>query len=696
MSRDLWWYVSDFELPFVPEPDQVQEIQFGPVTVGASMAAPFMRNSDPSLPSWDALPEQLVEVSGGVWATGSATIHSPLSVSFHDELGDVGSGSVTCMVGDATVTEGNLVHVTVGGVRCVTIVAEKVVTNEIAEGEEADETMTISGRLLPSVLERIVVAPERGLLHQPMTMDRVFDWTAQKFDDSAWQGPSMIVTRDAWMDAWPEYKPPASVVWGVGGTINYAPPGSCYFRWSVSHPQTASPIRWRLWSDNKASWYLDGVHIADTTGPGRDPQMYDAIVDAGPHVLSCVGSNGVGGLRGENQAGASPQVYTVQPGDSLQSIAQALYGDASQWSALFTANATTIESDATADGRWDASRPWDMATAGQILILPGTARGDSPADPRANPAGVSWALTDDGDVDPDPGDPDAREVVVFQDSTDTMPVVLSYPARVPGMTPGEVLGMVLAEWQARGGGGFAAQTFSDETDSAGVAWSAPPDIATKVGTSLLAFLQELAETYIDWRLSPDGAQLDVFAIDTMGKPASGGMGDTIVRTVTESTAQKATWLLASSQIGWSEAGGGAGKARYESTLGLGALRDPGEVARVSSAQAARSGELSTETTVEVSPTSMADAPYVAYRVGDYVGGDQVWSISLSTDEEGRAIWVVSLGSGVDVAARRWQRALDKMSRGTIGGSSRVAQPIVLAPSLPMALPRSCCGGGGGG
>lgn len=656
----------------------VQVLDLPTIIVGVAVSGPILVNHDPSLPSYGALPEQVVSVSGMSWDGPAPSVGNPLSVTFTDTFEEVGSATVTWLATDASVPEGSVLRINVGGAGGVSMIADSVKTTSIAEGEEADEIITASGRLMPAMLERIVVAPERPLLSRPMSMDRVFDWTALKFEDDRWGGPGMRVTKDAWTAEWSSYHPPADVVWGRGGTLYYAPPGACYFRWEVSQPFTVNPIRWRLWSDNLATWYLDGVLIGNTTGPSRDPQMFEAVVDAGRHVLSVVCINGAGGVN-PDMGGSSPTMHVVQEGETLQSIAQEVYGDPTQWSALFNVNADVIQSDAEVDGRWDPDSPGTSLTPGQTIMLPGTDRGNSRDDSRANPAGVSWALTDDGDE---------TTMTIFQSSADDAKV-LSYPARVPGMTPGKVLGLLLAEWRARGGGGFANPTFSDKTDSNGVQWPAPPDIATKVGTSLLGFLGELADTYIDWRLSQDGSTLDAYVIDTMGVNVASG-GSTITRTVEKSVAQKATWLLTSSQIGWSQAGGGSGKSRYESTLGLGALRDFGEVSRVGAAQAARHGETHSETTLGVFATSLATMACVGFRPGDWLGGERVQSISMSTDDEGRAQWVISSGSALDVAAKRTQRALDKMSRGTVGGASRAAQPIVIPVTPSQTIPKTCC------
>jgi nucleoid-associated protein YgaU len=44
-------------------------------------------------------------------------------------------------------------------------------------------------------------------------------------------------------------------------------------------------------------------------------------------------------------APATPRTYSVQPGDTLPSIASQVYGDANRWTAIYDANRSTIGDD---------------------------------------------------------------------------------------------------------------------------------------------------------------------------------------------------------------------------------------------------------------------------------------------------------------------------------------------------------------
>jgi nucleoid-associated protein YgaU len=57
------------------------------------------------------------------------------------------------------------------------------------------------------------------------------------------------------------------------------------------------------------------------------------------------------------KGGAKQKTYTVQPGDTMQKIAQAVYGDGSRWKEIFEANRDTI------------SDP-NLIQVGQELVIP--------------------------------------------------------------------------------------------------------------------------------------------------------------------------------------------------------------------------------------------------------------------------------------------------------------------------------------
>ena len=95
--------------------------------------------------------------------------------------------------------------------------------------------------------------------------------------------------------------------------------------------------------------------------------------------------------------------------------------------------------------------------------------------------------------------------------------VLAYPATVPGMTPGEAMLICIREAQGRGALAGVSITFSEKLDSAGKPWPLMGEISTRVGNDLLTFFKELANTYIDFAISPGGLVLSAWVKGTRGQ-----------------------------------------------------------------------------------------------------------------------------------------------------------------------------------
>ena len=150
-------------------------------------------------------------------------------------------------------------------------------------------------------------------------------------------------------------------------------------------------------------------------------------------------------------------------------------------------------------------------TAGDVLF---SARVTNNPALTFNPTGLAFVLatTDEDD--------EIDEIVAFADSTWKAIGPLDAP---PGMTPGEVGFLTLAEWSNRAA--FAGQaipwiepSFTPQTDTAGLPWPTA-QIATQVGTDLLTFYTEIAATYWEMRLRPGAFApyiLDAWIKDSVG------------------------------------------------------------------------------------------------------------------------------------------------------------------------------------
>lgn len=94
--------------------------------------------------------------------------------------------------------------------------------------------------------------------------------------------------------------------------------------------------------------------------------------------------------------------------------------------------------------------------------------------------------------------------------TDASWKLCEYPPYPPGMTPGEILTVLMDEASTRDATSLIAGLqlqFDGETDSDGVAWTEVTDYSTRVGNDYLTVLKELAESYIDFEMAPGGLEL---------------------------------------------------------------------------------------------------------------------------------------------------------------------------------------------
>lgn len=140
----------------------------------------------------------------------------------------------------------------------------------------------------------------------------------------------------------------------------------------------------------------------------------------------------------------------------------------------------------------------DLSAGTHILAVVGI-NGPQPSPDIDNPAGVGWSIWIPG-YPPTP---------IAQSDASTA-IMVEYATEPPGMTPGKVLLIALAEAQARGALEYITVSFTEDEDSDGNPWPVVADIATKVGTTLLTFLRELSGTYIDFYMAPGTFVLDVW------------------------------------------------------------------------------------------------------------------------------------------------------------------------------------------
>lgn len=234
--------------------------------------------------------------------TPVVTLDQGYSLRWLDQLNEAGSASLILQNDDpdlALIQGGDLVRFDHYGYAAMTMLVTETARISVAESEESGEATTVSGPGHLAVLEESRVYPARGIGSQPIEEDRLFNWAAVDFDDSAWitatvmahQGDPVELTGTGWFgepQQWPD--PTAAWIWASSGSFVDADPGFCYFRATMNVP-TAAQVVIYCTCDNGGDLYLDGMPLI--TGMNDYHVIFQAETDvsAGDHVIAVAGGN---------------------------------------------------------------------------------------------------------------------------------------------------------------------------------------------------------------------------------------------------------------------------------------------------------------------------------------------------------------------------------------------------------------------
>lgn len=167
---------------------------------------------------------------------------------------------------------------------------------------------------------------------------------------------------------------------------------------------------------------------------------------------------------------------------------------------LFSNNETTIEAAKTVDVYLDS---FIHTLACRVTNL------DPNAGPPDGPTGITMALCT---LKPD----DTIDLEYWAtDPTDPNQFVMAFPSRAPGYTPGSIITSMYLEATPPGSRdvpsvALVSFTFDEDFDSNGVAWPEYISPAVNVGTDLLTFLKQLAESSFDFWFDPATWQLNLY------------------------------------------------------------------------------------------------------------------------------------------------------------------------------------------
>ena len=132
-------------------------------------------------------------------------------------------------------------------------------------------------------------------------------------------------------------------------------------------------------------------------------------------------------------------------------------------------------------------------------------------------------------------DGDTINGYVFSTDTSSNWRVLDFPTTTPGMTVGEVMGLLLTEAQSRGALPGWVDTFSNTVDTASTAWPTEAEIAVTVGSDMLSVLRQFSAAYIDFRARD--TSLTLVAWVAGGRGSASGVAYTKGTSLTELTVQ---------------------------------------------------------------------------------------------------------------------------------------------------------------
>ena len=134
-------------------------------------------------------------------------------------------------------------------------------------------------------------------------------------------------------------------------------------------------------------------------------------------------------------------------------------------------------------------------------------------------------------------------------------------------------------------------------------------------------------------------------------------------------------------------------------LELGSVETETEAERIGRAELARTSGPRDQVSLgaDPDPAAPANAVFSGWTLGDYVNvqdrtgviaPQRVLQISITEDDNGALTVLPELSTLLDQREVRWQRTLNRMTGGSLDGSSAVASPIVTPEHIPARRPGS--------
>ena len=426
--------------------------QFSTIT-GAGAAVAFTAPAGPATLNFDTLttaaqagsfqalastafsqPTLVIEAWDAANTTLLGTLDDSFDRRFQDEFSGTGSASLSMLATDADVSLATrTLRWKVGGTYAFASKVEQRRWATVARGEEADQTVTLSGRGIVSEWDDAVVFPYGGINARPISDQRGFAWWSPELSTAGWPSATVVHSTvstlsrlappipDPWFTpiGYAPINDNAGADWIFSGTPPLVQTGSNLFR--TTFTSAAERVSIYYTASSRCRVWVDGIAIADWTTQPNEESFVTAfratpLLSAGTHHLAIEVDvqAWTPTLPGFTRGILSAAVYGGGGRGTPYSSANRLVGTSSAWKSLFYPAVfpaptpgkilSTLLSEAQARGAltgWtlsctdsvdSAGQPWPTDTAhvfrvGDTYLDVLNAMSDSSIEYRARPVG---------------------------------------------------------------------------------------------------------------------------------------------------------------------------------------------------------------------------------------------------------------------------------------------------------------------
>lgn len=257
-----------------------------------------------------AQPTMTVEGWNAANTAQVTTFNHSFDRQFQDGMSDTGSGQLSVLATDTVLSSNaKVVRFKVGDTYAFSVRLERQRLRTVAQGEESDQVVELSGRGLVAEWEDAVVYPYGGLSQRPISDSRAFTWASPELSTAGW--PSAVSELGAlsvqdkvdpplhapWFPplGWPSNDLAPAWIWSRGQNSTQMPAGSSLFRSTFTAPSSGR-VSIFYTADSRCRVWLDGVMLSDWTSQPNERSFLNAyrstpMVSAGTHTIAIEGDS---------------------------------------------------------------------------------------------------------------------------------------------------------------------------------------------------------------------------------------------------------------------------------------------------------------------------------------------------------------------------------------------------------------------